>query len=105
MKNAKLILIGVISVVCTGCATQNGVGSVFGGPDVQITATEAGMRAYNDGLSALITNGKASNDAADTPAYGLRREQTAQETERKWGYRPTFKPKLNGVPAQEGSGS
>lgn len=97
MKNAKVIAIMAIVSLTTGCTTT---GSMFGGSDIQISATEAGMRAYGDHISAIITNGKASADVDDTPAYKLRREQTAQETERKFGWKPNFKPQLNGVQTQ-----
>lgn len=96
-NNAKVGLIAISVLTMTGCSQQ---GSFFGGSDFQISATEAGMRAYGDHISSVITNGKASADAPDTPAYQLRREQTIQETERKWGFRPSFKPNLNGVPRQ-----
>lgn len=98
MTNAKVTCFCLIAIasVASGCSSQ---GSFFGGSDFQITASEAGMRAYGDHLSALVTNSKASADAPTTPAYELRRHQTDQETERKYGYRPTFKPRLNGVPA------
>ncbi len=86
-----LKLIGAIAAagLATGCSSTS---TLFGGSDFQISATEAGMRAYGDHISAIITNGKASADAADTPAYQLRREQTAQETERKFGWKPNMKP-------------
>lgn len=91
---AKVFAVAAIASITTGCTASS---SMFGGSDIQISATEAGMRAYGDHISAVITNGKASADADDTPAYKLRREQTVQETERKFGWKPNFKPQLNGV--------
>lgn len=37
------------------------------------------IRAWADHEAGLITNGKASNDAADTPFYGLRRAQSVRK--------------------------
>lgn len=56
------------SLSACGVATHAGDGLVLSG------SPEA-IRAFWDGQNALITNGKASADIQDTPAYNLRREQ------------------------------
>lgn len=68
----KGYILAVPLILATGCASTS---SMFGGSDIQISATEEGMRAYGDHISAIVTNSKAPNDAVDTPAYQLRREQ------------------------------
>lgn len=70
--SSYLIAIKLISFAASlqacGMATHAGDGIVISG-------SPEGIRAFYDGQNALITNGKASADTQDTPAYQLRREQ------------------------------
>lgn len=84
---SKLVALALLTSICTACSSTT---SMFGGSDIQISATEAGMKAYGDHLNALITNGKASADAPDTPAYQLRRTQEEGHTLRKLGWKPNM---------------
>ncbi len=45
------------------------------GDGIVISGSPEGIRAFYDGQNAILTNGKASPDAATTPAYELRKEQ------------------------------
>ena len=89
----SILLGSLVLVYCTGCSST---GSFFGGSDFQISATEAGMQAYGDHLSALVTNAKASADAPDTPAYDLRRKQDMQRTIRNNGWQPNMGKPVGG---------
>lgn len=73
-KVTTVILGLMIASMLSACS---GTTSMFGGSDIQISASERGMKAYGDHISAIITNAKAPNDAVDTPAYQLRREQNS----------------------------
>lgn len=67
---AKLLTIAISQSAC-GIAQHSG-------PGISISGDPEGLRAYFDGLNHLVTNGKAPNDAQDTPAYNLRRMQSLQ---------------------------
>lgn len=63
-----IVVLGLMCLNACSLGSQAGDGLVISG-------SPEGFRAFYDGQNALITNGKASADTADTPAYGLRREQ------------------------------
>lgn len=70
--NSKLVAAKLVAIAMAsqGC----GVAS-YGGDGITITGSPEGIRSYHDGLNGIITNGKASPDAQDTPYYQLRRTQ------------------------------
>ena len=68
-----LVAIKLLSIAASMSACS--VGSTVG-EGLVISGSPESIRAFYDGQNALITNGKASADAQDTPAYSLRREQT-----------------------------
>lgn len=77
-KVCTVILGLMIASMLSACSASS---SLFGGSDIQISASEAGMKAYGDHISAIITNSKAPDDAQDTPAYELRRTQMLGQVE------------------------
>lgn len=91
MKRLRtVIMLGLAATTMSACSTSS---TMFGGSDIQISATEEGMRAYGDHLNAIITNGKASADAQDTPAYELRRNQESGRTMRATAKYSQYKAK------------
>ena len=45
-------------------------------PDVMVVGTEQGIRAYNDGQSALIAQAKTTHKTGETPYWSNRRVQS-----------------------------
>lgn len=46
-------------------------------PDVMVVGTEQGIRAYNDGQSALIAQAKTTHKTGETPYWATRRVQSS----------------------------
>jgi hypothetical protein len=63
----RLILIITIAT-CSGCGVLL--------PDVMVVGTEQGIRAYNDGQSALIAQAKTTHKTGETPYWSNRRVQS-----------------------------
>jgi hypothetical protein len=55
-------------------ATCSGCGVLL--PDVMVVGTEQGIRAYNDGQSALIAQAKTTHKHGETPYWSNRRVQS-----------------------------
>ncbi len=64
----KRLILTALAVSLTGC------GIIL--PDVMIVGTEQGIRAYNDGQSALIAQSKTQNRNGDTPYWNNRKIQS-----------------------------
>ena len=64
----KLILIMTIAT-CSGCGVLL--------PDVMIVGTEQGIRAYNDGQSALVAQAKTQHKTGETAYWSTRRVQSS----------------------------
>jgi hypothetical protein len=80
--HSKLIAIKLLLIA--GSASGCGI-ATHGGEAISITGSPEGIRAYHEGLNGLITNGKASADAPDTPYYQLRRQQSALKSFTSFG--------------------
>jgi hypothetical protein len=80
--HSKLIAIKLLLIA--GTSTGCGI-ATHGGEAISITGSPEGIRAYHEGLNGLITNGKASADAPDTPYYQLRRQQSAMRSFTSFG--------------------
>lgn len=79
---SRLLAVKLIAIAAT--ASGCGVAS-YGGDGITITGSPEGIRAYHDGLNGILTNGKASPDAVDTPYYQLRRQQSAMKSFTSFG--------------------
>lgn len=64
----RLILVVTIAT-CSGC------GVIL--PDVMLVGTEQGIRAYNDGQSALIAQSKTQHKNQETPYWNTRKVQSS----------------------------
>jgi len=80
----KVIAVALVATMLTGCPALSA--NVRPRDYVHFEGTPAGVRAWNDGQSGLITNGKASPDE-DTSYYVNRRQEEFEITERE--YRPS----------------
>lgn len=85
---AQIVMAMVGMVLLTGCSVRSNdnefASSMFQAPpvDFEMRGTTKGLQAFGDTLNGLITNGKASADANDTPYYEHRRKQEVEETTR-----------------------
>jgi hypothetical protein len=61
-------------ILATLVASTTGCGVIF--PDVMIVGTEQGIRAYNDGQSALIAQSKTQSRNGETPYWNNRKIQS-----------------------------
>lgn len=73
MKRLIIAFLLLTQVACSSISLDSIAEGEHG--RVLLYADEKGMQAFGDSLNSLITNGKASADTQDTPAYNLRREQ------------------------------
>lgn len=63
----RLILVTIVAA-CSGCGVLL--------PDVMLVGTEQGIRAYNDGQSALIAQAKTQSKHQETPYWSTRKVQS-----------------------------
>lgn len=77
MKTLTILGCATVVVVSTGCSTFSMEGS--GGEYFSMRGTPAGLQAYDEMLSGLVTNGKASADAPTTPYYETRKVRIATQ--------------------------
>lgn len=107
--NTKIkTVISVLPVIFTAACSQQYPNMFEDGSHgrVLISADAEGMRAYNDGINALVTNGKASPDSM-TPAWHSRDNQEGEITSRILGkIKKAWHEATSGLPAQkDGAGS
>mgnify|MGYP007034152541 CR=1 FL=1 len=61
-------------ILATLVASTTGCGVIL--PDVMIVGTEQGIRAYNDGQTALIAQSKTQHRTGDTAYWSTRKVQS-----------------------------
>lgn len=77
MRTLTLISCALIVAVSTGCSTFSMEGS--GGEYFSMRGTPAGLQAYDEMVSGLITNAKAPGEAITTPYYETRKVRIATQ--------------------------
>lgn len=63
----KMVIMGLVIASLSGCGVLL--------PDVMVVGTEQGIRAYNDGQTALIAQGKTQHRTGETAYWQTRKMQ------------------------------